>query len=514
MNKYKILNPLVPIGIYFLLVFLLYPHLQFNLDADCVGYLTIAERVARGDYFRSINGLWSPLNCWLIVPFIKMGYEPWLAAKMTNIAIGFALLLIVYFLFQRFLRNQFSNLIGMLVAACVIAFFVYFQMFGDVLQLFFVILYLLIVIPKNKTLTTFRAILAGVIMALAFYAKSYSIVFFIMHFAFILFWHFKNDKFNIKKGFSLYIIGLISCIIVILPWSIALHTKYQNWNVIGNAGKLNMSWQINSGKTFKNEIRLLIPPTYEDSPSFWEDPFPSQGQLISPLSSASHFAKWCARVVHTILVSITCFNEISSLSLAILILSFFYFFKRKKEISSDDSEFDTQLLVLTIAILPLGYLLMHIETRYIWLILFLSFIVGVLLIEKMVANHYAKLAIVILGFTFLVSPILQLKNLNNKNKELFEIADFVKQNNLKGSFTSNTVNGDNMWVVAYLTKNPFYTIERTDYTQQELLDEMKRYHVKYFFEVSENNKLNFQLDSNIAKKIAHQDGLDIFEMFY
>lgn len=72
-----------------------------------------------------------------------------------------------------------------------------------------------------------------------------------------------------------------------------------------------------------------------------------------------------------------------------------------------------QCLLITIIILPLGYLMMHIETRYIWLAVILLMILGAYLIDKLAnlyANKYIQHALYgILAISFWYSPYINLK---------------------------------------------------------------------------------------------------------
>jgi hypothetical protein len=66
-----------------------------------------------------------------------------------------------------------------------------------------------------------------------------------------------------------------------------------------------------------------------------------------------------------------------------------------------------------------------------------------------------------------------------------------------------------MWVIAYLTKSNYFTIENPKYTASELHDEMKRYGVRYYFNFLANNIGESQIEG--MHKIANCDGLEIFE---
>ena len=68
-------------ALYIILFFLLFPYYQYVVDIDAVSYINVAERVAKGEYYHSVNGYWSPLISWILVPFLKGGFDTVLSAK-------------------------------------------------------------------------------------------------------------------------------------------------------------------------------------------------------------------------------------------------------------------------------------------------------------------------------------------------------------------------------------------------------------------------------------------------
>lgn len=512
-NKY--LPVIISSALYVLLWVLLQPVLGSNLDSDCVAYLTIAERMARGDYLNSINGLWSPLNSWILAVFIAEGADAWTSAKLLNFFFGSVVLIQVFFMFLKFKLSTYKIYYLQIALSIAMVYFVYFQMFGDILQLIFVLAYLFVLwYKKGCPIGYGRAAICGIIIGMAFYAKAYSFFFFGLHFLATLLWSVYQNRMALKKAAFVFITGITCAIMLMLPWTIALHQKYNEWSLNGQAGKLNMSWYINSGKSFRSDITLLIPPSYHDSPSFWEDPYLSQQNLSSPLSSPQHFMKWIFRVSHTCIVAIFCFQEISFLALAILLIALFYFFFSKKKTDTSDDDFQMQLLLITICLLPAGYLLMHIETRYIWLNVPLLMIAGAVMIEKLlngkrnlVKRHFVYFTF---ALSFVVFPLYQFENLRDKNEDLFAIAETLKGKSIQGKFTSNAADAGRMWVIAWLTKSNYYTIERSTYSHHELLTEMKRYGVQYYFVESHNNV--GELDITGMKKLYTLGTLEIFEL--
>lgn len=500
------------LALYAILCYALHPWLGYMLDSDATAYLTLAKRVADKQYAESVNALWSPMNAWLIAPFIRHGYDAWSVAKALNISFGAMLLPWIHLLFCRFNLSAFSRLALLKASAIFLAFAVYFQVFGDVLQLLFALPYLLLVFSKGYIYSSKKIIAAASLMGIGFYAKAYSLPFFILHSAIVFGYFVYQQQLTRRQAIQHFSLGAMVAILWVLPASISLHQKYHVWSLSGLAGKMNMSWNINSGKQFTADIRLLIPPRYADSPSFWEDPYPSQAALNSPFSSTHHFFHWLFRVAHTCLMSITCFSEISFAALMILLLGIYRLFIRRDRAIPHYNELS--LLLLTCLCLPLGYLTMHIETRYLWLEVFLLMILGayllpVYLTEK--SNLLKQLSIVMLAISFIVYPVIQIEALRGKNKDLFDMASEIKKAGIQGAFTSNASDAGRMWVIAYLNHNPFYTIERTDYSHEELIAEMKRYNVPYYLYVAENNMLPILPAQSFHLRL-HGKGFELFEL--
>lgn len=514
MNTWKIRLALVgSLGIYVILWLLLHPILGFMLDSDAVAYLTIAERGAHGDWLKSINGLWSPLNSWMLIPFIIKGYSVWPSALALNALFGGILIIQSFYLLKLFIHEGWVQTVYLLTIPIVMAYAVYFQVFGDVLQLVFVLLYLQLLWSSVKLNIVVQSILCGLIMGMAYYAKAYSFVFFILHFTVSICFLYKRNLVEKAVAIKRWAIGLFVFILTILPWAWALKTKYHSWSLSGLSGKLNMSWYINSGKSFKDQITLLIPPSYSDSPSFWEDPYLSQSELSTPWSSFSHFVKWILRVGYTSLEALFCLNEISILGIAILLGGVLYYFNGKHRESSQHSKI--QWLIITCFVLPIGYLMMHIETRYLWLLIFLLFILGARWVLDWKVGKRIKTALVfVLAFSFVAFPILQIKKLKYKNKDLFEKAEWLGSLGVKGKFTSNLSDAGQMWVIAYLNHSSYYTIERDDYSEKELIDELKRYHLDYFLFEAEHNTMPLSLDNPMFIKEASKYGLDVYRINY
>ena len=482
-------------ALYFILYALFYDSLQYLLDSDAVAYLTIARRVATDDWFRSINGLWSPLNSWLLVPFIKNGIDAWTAAKGLNAFFGGVLILQFWSLLKQL---KFSNILvtaGTLIVVIPICFFAYFQMFGDVLQLIFALTYIQLCLKEDFLLQLKWVLWASLLMGIGYYAKAYSLVFFVLHFTVLAFFAFRNQRGNKSLVVRNYFLGIIVILLTITPWVIQLHNKYDQFLPTGLAGKLNMSWYINSGKTFKDDIKLLIPPAYDDSPCFWEDPYLSAGELSTPFSSYYHFKRWILRVGHTCLMAIKSVTEISLLFIPIILI-FLYRILKKKKVTKVQSK-----IIWAIIVLPLGYLIMHIETRYIWLSMFLVILLGLYLLQELKYVEWKKrLVLIIFCLSITAYPIFMLFSLQGKNKNLFVLGQELKENDISGKIVTNLKDEGSFWVTCYLVGLNNYTIENHTISTKSLVREMKRYGIEYY--IYFNNNLLEQPQGNL-KSFLH-----------
>ncbi|MBL7765679.1 MAG: hypothetical protein JNJ58_06280 [Chitinophagaceae bacterium] len=508
---------ILPISLllYAILWYVLDPWLGYMLDSDGVAYLTIAKRVAHADYFKSINGLWSPLNGWLLVPFLHRGMDAWQTAKLLNAIFGGLVICLSYLLFLRLNLSILMRRLFALSLPFIVVYFVYFQMFGDVLQLVFVLAYLNVFFADGFYRSWWNPVLCGILMGIGFYAKAYSLIFFFLHFAVLLFLAYRRQMVEKTKAIQWFIIGGLTALIMVLPWSVALHQKYGGWSLTGHAGALNMSWNINSAKSFKPDIGLMIPPTYNDSPSFWEDPYMTQENLSGPISSSKHFVRWVGRVIHTCMVAVGCFSEISLFAGGIILFAYFYFYRRRKE-EEKSADHIAEQLFMTILLLPLGYLMMHIETRYIWLNTFILMMLGMWMLQKyrnqFISEYLYKLNLLLVVVSFMLFPVSQYESLRFKNKDLFEVSGQLRKHSFKGKFSSNAIDAGRMWVIAYLTGTQFFTIERSDYTYDELLKEIDRYGINYFIYTSENNKPPLLLPQDRFELITKLDGMDVYQV--
>ena len=79
--------------IYLILGVQLLNHYQYSIGVDGISYVNISKLYLFGDFNNAINGYWSPLFSWMLVPFLKIfGSTPdnaVYASKVLSLFIGF-----------------------------------------------------------------------------------------------------------------------------------------------------------------------------------------------------------------------------------------------------------------------------------------------------------------------------------------------------------------------------------------------------------------------------------------
>jgi len=456
-----------------------YPYYKYYIDSDSVAYFTIARRYVAGD-MRAINGLWSPFSPWLVALCIKNGMDELLAAHLVNAAACISIITATFFLFRRFAVDTFITIVLLLSLSVFLAYCQYEQLFDDLWQNAFLLFYLLLITSKSFFTKAWKWILCGVIAAVAYFAKTYSFYFIILHLAVTLVILCRKEQKPYKAVIKPFITVIVVMLLTMSPWLYLLHGKYGKWT-ISNAGAMNASWSLIGHKTFRPDIKYLIPPPYDNSPANIEDPSVSQGHLYSMFESPRLFALRIVRCGLAVVQGGHFINDISGLLLAVLLASMFVMFFRKQQLI-----FNTNHLILLWAslIMPAGYVLQHFEARYIWLLTYTGMILGATWImylkgyfDNKIAYYFATACF---GLSFMIFPFFQMKTLFCKGEDIYVNAQKIKAMGLHGTFTSND-NPNWAPATALLTHMPYYTIEHFEIAPSDLLAEMRRYRINYYF---------------------------------
>ena len=419
----------------------LYPFFQYVFDVDAVGYITVTQHYAAGAWKDAINGYWSPLNSWLMVPFVKIGLPPAICFKVANLCFGIGILYQTQKLLRAFSFTPKQKTGLLLTVTCMVLYYSFAELAADTLFIWMFLVYVNIVMKRNFNISVKANVCAGLMAAIVFFSKTYGLAFFLLHFSFI---HFFWVPFVLKKGWHVkkFLLGMLAFALLVVPWICLLWYKY-GFVTFGYAGKLNMSWMLMGGQP--DYQPYFFEPAYNGALSKWVDPIYSQTNIYGPAQSKMLLLREIKVILYNIKIMVWDAFWISFFWPLILLG---IWLKRK-------SHLPLQIVFWIILLFPIIYLLVVIEERYMWPISILMLMGGGYVLQRFFNNK--KYAWLLLFMSFCIGPVIKLVQYINKDKAAHQLASYIQQNNIQGPFTSVDVD-EEMHKAAFLTNNKYYAV--------------------------------------------------------
>jgi len=440
---FKILKIILPLSValYLLLFFLLWPFYKYIFDTDAVAYLSIAEHYASLNFSAAVNGLWSPLHSWIAVPFIKLGFNTFYIFKISNAFFACGILWLFHRLLIRLAMKPQLIIISMFTVIIINLQYAYFEVGADLLVTFLLLTYIDITAREDFYINKNKNILAGIIGAIAYFAKSYAFPFFIFHYIFLHLWLNKN-----KIQWQIMLWGLSAFFLLCLPWIYLLHLKYGGWN---------FSYHLQNGLGWIPDFRsdtYFFPPPHNQATSWWEDPLSVGLNYQNPFQSLWHVLQFGRMILFNFQMWLNMIFKISFLAPAIIFVLFVRSFNTKN--------FIFRYYVLLFLIFSFGYILLHVELRFFWFFSFCLLFIGVIFLNNALkSSSFNKkqitLSWLIFFGSFLIEPINELKDSIGKQKDVFELSTTLKLKGFNGDFGSNA-EMDKCMILAYLNRCRYY----------------------------------------------------------
>ncbi|MBX2907152.1 MAG: hypothetical protein KF744_13995 [Taibaiella sp.] len=472
------------------LVLIAFPHYRYYVDPDGTSYLTISSRYANGDFSRAVNGLWSPWACWLTASLIRLGFAPVPAGCIINTigAVGF--LFGSGLLLARFSANRQQQWLFMPTIALFLVFAVYWQSFDDLWQCFFLSLILALMLRPGYERHAGHWLLAGTLGGLAYFAKAYSFQFLLLFF-FVSSW-LLGDRAR-GRWLVRFSVSAIVMAIVAFPWIYALHEKYHIWTT-STAGALNMSWYLVGHPTWNDSIDILLPPVYDNSVYNWEDPWFASGHLSGFLDSSHLFLRQILRIGYTSLMYLWCLAEMSIIFplLAGYVVVRLLFQKRFGPLSVQE-----QLGYLFVSLLPVGYLLVHIESRYLWSALPIYIIALLPLTER---TKRARLFQILLSLSLLVFPAMQMFKLYDEGRNEYLFANRLIQAGISNSSIVSDLHPRYLSKICYFSSNQFFVVSLQSTDGVKAADSVRAQNTKRLLADAQNRHVTYYLQGRGKRK--------------
>jgi len=465
---------IVPAILLVAVVWIAFPYYHNFIDPDGTSYLTIAHRYATHDYFKAINGYWSPWSCWLTAFLIKRGIADVPASIIINTFGTVGFLFISHSLFVRFNANKIQLWTMNTALSLFGVFVVYAQSFDDIWMCFFLLAALRLLLTHGFIVQPPLWIVMGAFGALAYFAKAYAFPFFVLNTVACVYLLTGRNKWQwIKISF----VVLFTMFALSVPWILALNEKYGIWTT-STAGPLNLSWYLTGHPQWKPGIGPLLPPVYQDSPYYWEDPYLINGP------TPFFWNSWHLLGLQIIRIGLHLWKLLlSSLALSVffpvigLISLLWWRSERVKAAFAGKS----MVILRSFLLFPLGYLLINYESRYLWYMIPLAIVLmGMLLQEYGLAG--TKKIWVVIAISFVVYPAWGMMKMYRVGDNDRKLAAALNEMGLRGTFTSVVKPGpesQSMERIAYFAKMPFFTCTDVKISNASLLAEMNRYQVSY-----------------------------------
>ena len=351
-------------------------------NPDAYQYISIARKIAEGHFSLSINGYWSPLISWLMSVPIFFGIGSIAAFKLVQVLIGFFtikawLRLLEFFGFENWNRK----ILGLVI----IPFVLNYSILNPTADLLFLtlLLFVLNVFLQNEWMNSRRAsVKLGLLGACLYFAKAFGFPLFIaLLLLTIIFSFFEKDKRGtIKKMLPVFVVFISMSSL----WILHISIKYHGFT-ISKAAQFNLSREVAPlpGQIMQLPVlsgSLLHPPD-PYAISAWESPGDPVGLTpISPLSSKTD-SEYHRLIITRNLASIWYNDFRSQIGFIFSFMLFgFVVFRNRKTVKLNRP---VLFLFFTLVLIYLGYALILVHPRYIWICSWILMLLSVWMWEKL-----------------------------------------------------------------------------------------------------------------------------------
>lgn len=413
-------------AVYLALACIELPRMRYQINPDGISYLAIAERYLTGDIGAALNAYWGPLFSWLLTPLLALGIEPLLACKVLTFAAGMATLIGGWILSGRYTRVLALRAAVTAALVPMILAWAGSLVTPDILMVCFLTYYAYFI--SDATMSRRSVLLAALVGALAYLAKSYAFVFIPIHFGAVAAgrWVCAKDESRRKEVLRRAALGLAFFLTLTLPWITAISLK-SGRATFGTAGAYNLAVAGLTSGSEGSESRLVDAPGLRAPPdegafSAWEGP--SFGGSLNWPSPAS-LRRLVVLMKANVPVVFQCLRAVSPLALLIVAASILLSFLRWR------TSVESRLVAGTVAsgaLYTLGYAFIWVEPRYLWILEILLLMLAAVLVDsflrwrKLGALPTCFIAAIVAG-SFVLKPFAQLPRLAYAGRENTEIAE-------------------------------------------------------------------------------------------
>lgn len=463
-----------------LLLMRLVPH---HMTTDTPSYVSVARSYAEGRFHDAVNWVWSPLISWLLAPLIRVGMDPISALHLLALATGIAGLIACRGVFRELGIPERIQSIMLLVLVPVFHAFSLINLNPDFLVAVLMLVYVRVVISWNYAQNPRSGFFCGLLGALAYLAKAYAFPLFAVHFPLVnLCRHYGERDPVLRRNLRFALcLGMAAFILFSSAWIGVLHAKYDRLT-IGAIGAYNFRLvHDGSGLSFLSEG--FAEPPIPSALSAWEDPVRLAEGRLKPLDPPRVFENTMKRIGENLLKTVGAYQAGSVFSIAILACASIGLIGLSARSLLGNAVF---LILVTILLLPAGYLPLLVDKRYLYLGILLIYALGGSLLLRVDAWDQRKrtAAILVLCLSFILVPLRDLRANMHLNDEVHALASVLAEQDIGGRIASNGSYDRSLFLTYFIAgdqRNATYLgSSPPDVSGTELDDDLRRYGIDFY----------------------------------
>ncbi|HEY8108892.1 MAG TPA: hypothetical protein VIF43_02705 [Patescibacteria group bacterium] len=466
------------------------------LNLDSVNYISIAQLYADGHWKEAVNGYWSPLFSWLLVPFVKLGIDGQVASRILMILFALGNLALGHRLVRKYAADKgtrAATIIYHLAMVPLLIVAVRGVITPDLLTVFFVLSLLTVLTgaARRKDRSRRTLVFIGLLAAAGYFAKAFLLPFFVVMGAA---WFFALGEGGLTARFTdrLKRFGLVlaAFAITILPWVAALSLKYEHATT-GNSGEYSLAYIGPNNVGHPGRNGLLSPP-HDFSLGPMEDPSTHPYLPWSPLQSREDFEYYVDYLVNQNFEAVNrVLTTLSPYLLGVLLVLVGLLVAGK--VDRRQRDFLTLIALMSLVYLS-GYYALHVEGggRYLWPVLVLSTLVTSIYAGTWYVRCQGRprKILAILLIIALVFPAYRNLYVHDKERgyseelSLYQAGQFVKERvEPRSRFASNVLRASTR--ISYYANQLSYGTTGQGVTLKDpgTLKALRDYGVEYFFYV-------------------------------
>ncbi|MEW6735617.1 MAG: hypothetical protein AB1489_30275 [Acidobacteriota bacterium] len=485
-RKYaKYTTGLAPIIIlYWIAGIALLNYYQYQINPDGVSYISIAEKYLNGDLSNAINGYWGPLFSWLLIPFLLLNLPTVIAVKLLSLTIGLFTIIGIKRLSYRFEITEKYRSMVIVLSVPIVLYFALSVITPDLLLTCLLIFYLDVIFDSNYFQHSSRGILCGVIAVLAYLSKSYAFPFFIIHFLILNLLHYLRCKEKVQRTvvWQNCLLGFLVFFILSSFWIYCLYNKYGKLT-ISTAGKYNHAIVApDIPGLFPVQYLGLLKPPNQTAASIWEDPSYIEIKPWNPFSSSDAFLHQLRLILESSYRTLIILESFSFLSILIILL---YLYDLFRPFNSSIIRSTKLYPLLTLLIYTAGLTIFHMEERYLWINDILLLLICGQLVNYFSYTGKESLMIYLIALSFLLFPIKKLAQDINNGKDIYILSQtLASKYKIYGNVASSRY-WNTSFHISYYLGSKYYGVPRKGVSDSEMLEELKRNNIDYYFVVNE-----------------------------